>query len=100
MIGRRGGGSTRTVGANGADGRAPRRGPARISITTDAQRRCRLERVSARSAMRTEYATTVDSVIADGQRLERVVVLRALPLDRSPHPPGTEGVRILGNGEN
>src|SRR4051812_20498247 len=59
MIGRRGGGSTRTVGANGADGRAPRRGPARISITTDAQRRCRLERVSARSAMRTEYATTI-----------------------------------------
>jgi hypothetical protein len=38
--------------------RTPQRGPACISITTHAKRRCRLEKVSARSAVRTGLTTT------------------------------------------
>ena len=40
------------------DGRAPQRGPARISITTDAQRRCRVRESGLAPQCRTGYATT------------------------------------------
>jgi hypothetical protein len=41
----------------------PTRGPARIPIKTHAERRCRLEKVSARFAMRTEFTTTVQRAV-------------------------------------
>jgi hypothetical protein len=78
MIVKRGGGSTRTVGANGVNGRVhePHKGgSARISIITYAQPKCRLEKVLVCSNLRIELTTTLkkpDQSLAAATRALRV----------------------------